>query len=385
MSDTSGQADPRLIELFGLGAAGFSAELLNHLPLPWDAPPQTQKGATFSPPPYLLDKDLAAAAWVALLLRQPLLLTGDPGVGKTRFAEKLASDLQVGRPTMVQVKSTTSGRDLLYKFDDLGRFRDATIAGAIARTDGKYDAGKEKPLLSYVRPEGLGRAILRAAGAKYPIELDPAYGREEIFGAKLAGLATLTLGDVFPDEFAGGADPRLSVVLIDELDKAPRDTPNDLLGEIERMSFRFDELGFRVTAAARFKPIVVITSNAERNLPDAFLRRCVFHHIATPGRDDMCRIAAARLGGDLRPDGPLITSAWELFERITQTITEKKPGTAEFIALVAYLRATEKGGSAGTGVIDQERVSAALRVFAKSKVDLLNAASIVAKSTTGGS
>jgi MoxR-like ATPase len=283
----------------------------------------------------------------------------------------------------VQVKSTTGGRDLLYKFDDLARFRDATIAGAIARTDGKLDAGKEKPLLSYVRPEGLGRAILRAAGAKYPIDLDPAYNRAEIFGAKLAVSDGLTLGDVFPEEFTGDGEPRHSVVLIDELDKAPRDTPNDLLGEIERMSFRFEELGFRVTAAAKFKPIVIITSNAERNLPDAFLRRCVFHHISTPGKEAMCKIAAARLAGGLKPDGPLITAAWGLFERITKTITEKKPGTAEFIALVAYLRATQKDGMAETDKIDPERESAALRVFAKSKVDLLNAAGIVSRATDG--
>jgi MoxR-like ATPase len=379
MSDTNGQADPKLIELFGLGSAGFSAELLNHLPMPWDAPPQRLKGEAYSPPPYLPDKDLVAAAWVALLLRQPLLLTGDPGVGKTRFAEKLASDLQLGQAAMVQVKSTTSGRDLLYKFDDLGRFRDATIAGAIARTEGKYDADKEKPLLSYVRPEGLGRAIMRAAGAKYPIDLDPAYDRAQMFGPKFAAMTSLTLGDVFPEEFRGGTEPRHSVVLIDELDKAPRDTPNDLLGEIERMSFRFDELGFRVTAAAKFKPIVVITSNAERNLPDAFLRRCVFHHIATPGQEVMCKIVAARLGGGLEPDGPLITAAWQLFEEVSESLTEKKPGTAEFIALVAYLRATEKEGAAATDVIDDERKNAALRIFAKSKVDILNAASIVSR------
>src|SRR5205823_1358500 len=129
--DPQADATSRLAELFKQGARGFSESLPNLLPRPWDAP--AAGGPAFAPAPYLVDDALAAAAWVALLLRQPLLLTGDPGVGKTRFAEKLSSDLKLGPPTTVQVKSTTSGRDLLYTFDDLMRFRDATVAGALAR------------------------------------------------------------------------------------------------------------------------------------------------------------------------------------------------------------------------------------------------------------
>jgi MoxR-like ATPase len=348
-----------------------------------------EEGVAYKPPPYLIDDDLAAAAWVSLLLRQPLLLTGDPGVGKTRFAEKLADSLRIGRPMLVQVKSSTSGRDLLYKFDDLMRFRDATIAGAIMRQaaedaerNQKSDNGLtshskrseelnarkvrtvQRALISYVRMEGLGRAILRAAGGQFPIALDPDFDRAEVFGAEAASKDRLTLADVFPQEFPGNSGPRHTVVLIDELDKAPRDTPNDLLGEIERMTFRFDELGFSVIADPEYKPIVVITSNAERNLPDPFLRRCVYHHIATPGRERMCKIAAARLGG-LDPNSKLITEAWDLFDKVSKGITEKKPGTAEFIALVAYLRATEDGGAQ-----NEARVAAALRIFNKTKADL---------------
>jgi MoxR-like ATPase len=370
-SETAAKA--RLTTLFAAGAAGFVPELLGVLPRPWDAPPPASSGP-FAPPPYLVDEGLAAAAWVALLLRQPLLLTGDPGVGKTRFAEKLSADLLGGRPATVQVKSTTSGRDLLYKFDDLKRFRDATIAGAIARQSQGRAAVAEDPLISYVRMEGLGRAILRAAGGNFEIVQDPTFDKVEIFGALVAGKDKLTLADVFPKEFSGDLKPRHSVVLIDELDKAPRDTPNDLLAEIERMAFKFEELGFSVTADPAFKPIVIITSNAERNLPDAFLRRCVFHHIATPGREIMCRIAAARLGGGLQPDGPLISTAWQLFETVANSITEKKPGTAEFIALVAYLNAAGSGTEP-----DTERLNAALRVFTKTKVDLTTAAAMSAR------
>jgi MoxR-like ATPase len=364
----------RLAQLLAEKAGGFKPELLKLLPRPWDAAPPDKEGERPPPPPYLMDEGLTAAAWVSLLLRQPLMLTGDPGVGKTRFAEKIAADLDLGKPTTVQVKSTTSGRDLLYQFDDLTRFRDATLAG---REAGKAEI---KPLISYVRLQGLGRAIMRAAGGRFEVALDPAFDRIEIFGNELASKPRLTLADVFPQEFAGATGSRYSVVLIDELDKAPRDTPNDLLAEIERMAFTFDELGFGVTADPAFKPIVVITSNAERNLPDAFLRRCVFHHIETPGEKAMCQIAAARLGGGLAPDGPLITAAWKLFEKVAGSVTEKKPGTAEFIALVAYLNATEKAAEPGaTMELDAERVKAALRIFTKTKVDLATAAAMSAK------
>jgi MoxR-like ATPase len=393
------QNQARLAELFKQGPDGLRAsDLLAVLPRPWDATPEpdpSQPGEGGKPPPYDVDRELGAAAWVSLLLRQPLLLTGDPGVGKTRFAEKLAFDLGVERPTLVQVKSTTSGRDLLYKFDDLMRFRDATLAGALGRLTEQKGKGKKgdrestvdtdatgviqrakRPLVSYVRMEGLGRAILRAAGAQFRIKTDPDLDKVEAFGEEKAAKSELTLWDIFPKEFPDAwSPPRYTVVLIDELDKAPRDTPNDLLGEIERMTFRFDELGFSVTAEPKYKPIVIITSNSERNLPDAFLRRCVYHNIETPGRERMCKIAAARLGG-IDPDSGLmkeawkgvVNEAWDVFDKVATSITEKKPGTAEFIALVAYLRATDDGRPLSEG-----RLNGALRIFNKTKADLASA------------
>src|SRR6516164_7424677 len=118
-----------LQELFAKGIDGLVAGLPAVLPSPWDQDKAAdQRGAPLAP--YVIDAPLAAAAWVALLLRQPLFLTGDPGVGKTRFADALAERLGLGRALRVQVKSDTKGRDLLYAFDELTRFRDATRAGA---------------------------------------------------------------------------------------------------------------------------------------------------------------------------------------------------------------------------------------------------------------
>src|SRR5262245_27888397 len=105
-----------LQDLFAQKAAGLVAALPQVLPPPWDQPAAVdQQGAPLTP--YVIDEPLAAAAWVALLLRQPLFLTGDPGVGKTRFADALAERLGLGRAERVQVKSDTKGRDLLYVFD----------------------------------------------------------------------------------------------------------------------------------------------------------------------------------------------------------------------------------------------------------------------------
>ena len=381
MTDPNLDQDRRLAELFAKGADGLSEKLLELLPRPWDAPPKPQDGGARPTTPYVIDKPLGAAAWVSLLLRQPLLLTGDPGVGKTRFAEKLADNL--GIPCMrVQVKSTTNGRDLLYTFDDLARFRDATIAGALARqVKGDSSADLVRPLISYVTLQGLGRAIVRAAGPDAEVELDSGHNPTEVFGAAFADRRKLRLGDIFKQEFSKNRSSPLSVVLIDELDKASRDTPNDLLAEIESMTFRIDELGFQVAADPQCKPIVVITSNAERNLPDAFLRRCIFHHIATPDKELMCLIAATRLGDGLDPKGKLIESAWLLFNDVSKAIPEKKPGTAEFIAFVSYLQAA---GLTTNDTLrrDSDVARHALRIVSKTKTDLTSAETVLGARTS---
>src|SRR5205085_17909 len=126
--------------------------------------------------------------------------------------------------------------------------------------------------------------------------------------------------------------PRRSVVLIDEVDKAPRDFPNDLLNEVEGMFFRVPELGnIRVEADPGMQPIVVVTSNSEKSLPDAFLRRCIYFHIPFPDRDRLAEIIAARLGRFAGRGQEFLDDALDLFYNLRDMSTglRKRPATAE--------------------------------------------------------
>jgi MoxR-like ATPase len=356
-----------LQRFFSKGVDGLVAGLPMVLPAPWDQERAAdQSGVPLAP--YVIDPSLAAAAWVALLLRQPLFLTGDPGVGKTRFADALAERLGLGRAQRVQVKSETKGRDLLYTFDELARFRDATRAAA--KVGSAEPALPLRPDVAYVRLRGLGRAIMRAAGAATTVTLRTGFRREDVVPQHLLSLSEVTLGDLFPEEFAEHRGiPCHSVVLIDEIDKAPRDAPNDLLFEIEAMSFEIEEIGATVSAKPDYKPIVVITSNSERNLPDAFMRRCVFYNMTLPNADTLRKIAAGRLGDGLQPDSALIKDAEAFFSDVSSRITEKKPGTAEFIGLVAFLQKAGLKPENSFGK-SSELAHDSLKVLAKTQADL---------------
>ncbi len=182
---------------------------------------------------YIASVELQEAVNVALALERPLLIKGEPGTGKTLLAEAVARQLDRTLFTW-HVKSTSRAQEGLYVYDAVQRLHDSRF--------GDHDVSD---IRQYIRFGALGQAFLADAAA---------------------------------------------VVLIDEVDKADLEFPNDLLHELDRMSFQVTETGDE--HLARHRPLVVITSNNEKELPDAFLRRCVFHFIAFPEQDLMGRIVS---------------------------------------------------------------------------------------------
>jgi MoxR-like ATPase len=290
------------------------------------------------PSRYIPDDGLAAAVNVALTLRQPLLVTGEPGTGKTQLAFNVAWQLGLDEPHVFATKSDSVARDLFYRFDTLARFRSAQAGHAV------NDA-------SFLEFNALGRAILLA---------NPP-GR---------------YNQVAPPELSARG-PLQSVVLIDEIDKAPRDFPNDLLNEIDRFYFQIPELhNIHIEAAVRFRPVVIITSNLEKSLPDAFLRRCLFYHIPFPDAERLEEIVLARASGLLgaATEAPLVNDMLAFFTSLRRPNSplRRPPGTTELlnwiIAMLAHgvnpgqpLHQQSEGGLAHLCALaklgeDQERI-----------------------------
>lgn len=307
------------------------------------------------PKGYDPDPSLEIAARVALMLGMPLLLTGDPGCGKTSVATWLAWKLGLDKPLVCNVKSTTQGRDLLYEFDSLARFRDA------------YDRGPAVEDSKYLRLNALGLAIALSAEAQVPPS-----------GAHVLARATLAK----TRDVDGGAEVRFGkrhVVLIDELDKAPRDTPNDLLMEILEMQFHIPELDTWVNGSSAKRPVVVITSNSEKSLPEPFLRRCVFHHIQAPDPEARRKIIERRMH-PFSKRAELFAQALGLFEQISSNLG-RRPGTAELLAWMTILEARaqlqEKQGVAVQSLRLSGLVQGTFGALAKSREDLERAQALM--------
>ena len=241
-----------------------------------NAPPHGPHAAR----PYVASEALDAAVDAALVLERPLLVKGEPGTGKTELAHAVAERL--GAPLLAwHVKSTTRAKEGLYDYDAVARLRDSQLG-------------------------------------------DPRVG--DVSNYLVRGV----LWDAFE------ADERC-VVLIDEIDKADIEFPNDLLQELDRMSFDVHETRARVTA--RHRPLVIVTSNDEKELPDAFLRRCFFHHIAFPDEALLARIVRAHFP-DILPE--LLSAALGVFFDLREVPgIRKKPSTSELLDWLKLLLADE--------------------------------------------
>lgn len=274
------------------------------------------------PTQYIMDAPLQRAVETALLFNQPLLITGEPGTGKTQLAYKVAFDLaeQTAKskdkprfqeePLRFNTKTTTTARDLFYTYDAVGHFQAANI---------KKTEGEEKTTRDFIELQALGKAIALA-------------NPQEEYSRKFR----------LEGHQDGGVS---SVVLIDEIDKAPRDFTNDLLNELERYEFFIKEQdNYKVDLGKENaqRILIIMTSNSEKNLPDAFLRRCVFYHIPFPEGDKMRQIIEAQLNNAV--SGQVRTNLDEiekLFKEIRKQVVRKKPATAE---LVSFVRALEMEG-----------------------------------------
>jgi MoxR-like ATPase len=229
---------------------------------------------------YVATDDLKVAVNAAVTLGRPLLIKGEPGTGKTILAEEVAGAL--GRKLISwHVKSTTKAQQGLYEYDAVSRLRDSQLGDAKVQDIGNY--------------------IVK--GKLW-----------EAFEA-----------DVAP------------VLLIDEIDKADIEFPNDLLLEIDRMEFYVYET--RQTIKAKHRPIIIITSNNEKELPDAFLRRCFFHYIRFPDRETMEAIVAVHYPG-IKQD--LVREALSIFYEVRDVQgLKKKPSTSELLDWLKLLMAED--------------------------------------------
>ena len=289
-------------------SSAYPFRLIDHQKAPLEDPeilrrrPFTELARTFKDDAELFDPgdDLETAMNTALAVGLPLLVTGEPGTGKTQAAYYAAWKLGTGDVLHFQVKSDSTARDLLYSFDTVSYFHDAHLPGA----------GDLKDKTKYRTRRELWEAL---------------------------------------------ASPHPRVVLIDEIDKAPRDFPNDLLHELDKMEFTVRETGEEVRETAAMRPIVFITSNSERRLPEPFLRRCVYHHIEFDENLVRRVVEVRRQRGEYKSlSEEFLRLALQRFLELRGRSLRKPPATGE---LLVWLRVLALAAGVHPATLDEKDLS----------------------------
>ncbi|MBO0932530.1 AAA family ATPase [Fibrella aquatilis] len=270
------------------------------------------------PGQYQMSSALQRAVELAIALNKPLLVGGEPGTGKTQLAHAVARRLHeqtqadaapfLERALQFDTKSSSAASDLFYTYDAVGHFRDKLGQGAD----------------QFIELKALGAAFalsqgLAAEGGTLPEPLAERVAAKYTYGQRTG-------------------QPLSSVVLIDEVDKAPREFPNDLLNELESFSYEIRELNHRLHKGPDARIVIILTSNFDKNLPPAFLRRCVYYHIPFPETADLLTITQHRLSV---AESPKLLGAIKVFEQLySQNKTVRTPSTGELLDWLGYLTQT---------------------------------------------